>query len=141
MTTRRRREARERALGLLYEAEVKDLRPAEVLEALPVPPDSYALALVGGVEEHQAEVDGLISRYTRDWPLERMPWVDRTLLRIATFELCHQADVPIAVVISEAVELAQQYSTEESGRFVNGMLSGIAAEVRPEPPSAKPVGP
>jgi N utilization substance protein B len=132
VTARGRREARERALGLLYEAEAKDLTPAEVLVALPVPPDPYATGLVEGVGAHGGEIDALITRYARDWALERMPAVDRTLLRMAVYELCHRPDVPTPVVISEAVELAQQYSTDESGRFVNGVLSGIAGEVRGE---------
>ncbi len=84
-----------------------------------------------GVEKHQPELDRLIARFAIDWTLGRMPVIDRTLLRMATYELLHQPDVPAAVTISEAVELAKQYSTEESGRFVNGVLASIAAEVRP----------
>jgi N utilization substance protein B len=125
-----RREARERALGLLYEAEAKDLTPAEVVAALPLEPDEFALALVLGVGEHAADIDELLARFARGWTIERMPSIDRALLRLAVFELAHRPDVPTGVVISEAVELAKQYSTEESGRFVNGMLSSIAAELR-----------
>ena len=87
--------------------------------------------MVLGVTDHGAEVDELITRYAIDWTLDRMPVIDRTLLRMATFELLHRPDVPTAVVISEAVELAKQYSTEESGRFVNGVLASIAAVARP----------
>lgn len=126
-----RREARERALSLLYEAESKECTPGEVLAALPVPPDQYAADVVAGVGDHQEAIDALISRYARDWTIDRMPAIDRNLLRMAVFELQHRPDVPIAVVISEAVELAQSYSTEESGRFVNGMLSRLAEELRP----------
>jgi N utilization substance protein B len=126
-----RREARERALGLLYEAEAKGRSPREVLADLPVAPDPYAVALVEGVEDCGADIDGLITRFAKGWKLERMPAVDRALVRLATFELLRRDDVPTGAVISEAVELAKQYSTEESGRFVNGLLSRIAKEVRP----------
>jgi transcription antitermination protein NusB len=126
-----RRQARERALSLLYEAESKDVSPAAVLAALPVGPVPFAAELVAGVGEHAEEVDGLIRRFARGWALERMPALDRALLRMAVFELVHRPDVPTAVVLNEAVELAGIYSTEESGRFVNGVLAKIAGEVRP----------
>jgi transcription antitermination protein NusB len=125
-----RREARERAFGLLYEAESKDVEPAVVLAELPVPPDQFTIELVGGVGLHRAEIDETIRRFSRDWKLERMPALDRALLRLGTFELLHRPDVPTGAVISEAVELAKRFSTEESGRFVNGMLAAIAADVR-----------
>ncbi len=125
-----RREARERALSLLYEAETKDKSPAEVLSELPVSPDSFAADLVAGVGSHAEQIDDLIARHAIGWALDRMPAVDRAVLRMATYELLARADVPTAVVISEAVALAGSYSTDESGRFVNGVLSAIAAEVR-----------
>jgi len=103
-----------------------------VLAELPVPPQTYADALARGVEEHQSRIDELISRHAIDWSLERMPVVDRALLRMATFELGWRPDVPTSVIISEAVELAKVYSTDESGGFVNGMLASIAHELRPD---------
>lgn len=127
-----RREARERALGLLYEAEVRSESVASVLAGLPVPADAYAVTLVTGVDDDRTAIDELIVRFARDWKLERMPAIDRALLRMAIHELLSQPEVPTGVVISEAVELATEYSTDESGRFVNGMLSHIAAEVRPQ---------
>jgi N utilization substance protein B len=129
-----RRAARERALGLLYEAETKALAPSQVIAELPVPPDRFANDLVVGVEAREAEIDGLIATYAIGWTVERMPVVDRALLRLATYELLGRPDVPTGVVLSEAVELATQYSTEESGRFVNGVLSAIAAQVRGQDP-------
>lgn len=126
-----RREARERALALLYEADAKAVAPADVLSGLPLPAEPFAAELVTGVGDHQAEIDELLGSYARGWTLARMPAVDRAVLRLATFELVHRPDVPTGAVISEAVELAQQYSTDESGRFVNGMLGAIAADVRP----------
>jgi len=125
-----RRQARERALSLLYEAEAKDVGADVVLAGLPVPPDAFTVSLVSGVAEHRAEIDDWLRRFSRDWALDRMPAIDRTLLRIAVFELVHLPDVPTAVVLSEAVDLAQRYSTDDSGRFVNGVLAAVAAEAR-----------
>jgi N utilization substance protein B len=126
-----RREARERALGLLYEADAKGSTPDDIIAAQQIPPDDFAVDIVRGVGEHQAQVDGLIRRFAKGWTLERMPVIDRTLLRMAIFELGHRPDVPTAAIISEAVELAKRYSTDDSGRFVNGMLGRIAEELRP----------
>jgi N utilization substance protein B len=127
-----RREARERALSLLYEAESKQVEPSAVLAELPVPPDPYVVDVVRGVEGERARIDELVASHAIGWTVGRMPVVDRALLRMATFELLARPDVPTGVIISEAVELATQYSTEESGRFVNGMLATIAGIVRPE---------
>ena len=126
-----RREARERALSLLYEAETKGTAPATVLDEQVLPPEEFAADVVSGVGEHQAEVDELIRRFAKGWTLERMPVIDRTLLRMAIYELGHRPDVPTGAVISEAVELAKRYSTDDSGKFVNGLLSRIAKELRP----------
>ena len=127
-----RREARERALGLLYEADAKATSPDEVLASLDLEPEAFAADLVRGVGEHQAEVDELIRRFAKGWTLERMPVIDRTLLRMAIFELAHHPEIPTGAIISEAVALAKEYSTDDSGRFVNGMLGRIAEELRPE---------
>lgn len=126
-----RREARERALSLLYEAEAKGVPAKTVLDELPVPPDAFTSDLVEGVGSNLRPIDDLIEEHSIGWSLERMPSVDRALLRMATYELMSRADVPTAVVLSEAVELAGTFSTDESGRFVNGVLSSIAAVVRP----------
>jgi N utilization substance protein B len=130
MTVGTRREARERALSLLYEADAKRLSPDAVLDELPVAPDPYAVELVRGVEKDLERIDELITHFSVDWAIDRMPVIDRTLLRMATFELLAHPDVPTGAVISEAVELAKTYSTEESGRFVNGVLASVAAAVR-----------
>jgi N utilization substance protein B len=119
-------------LALLYEAESKDAAPREVLAGLPVTASPLVVELVVGVEDHQAELDALIVEHARNWSLERMPAVDRNLLRLALYELMERPEVPVAVVIDEAVELAKRFSTDDSGRFVNGMLSAIAPKVRPE---------
>ena len=128
-----RREARERALALLYEAEQKGLVPmAGVIDLLPVAPEPYAAELVVGVSDHLAELDELIGRYSVGWTVARMPAIDRTLLRLATYELAH-TEVPVGACISEAVELAKRYSTDDSHTFINGLLSRLAAELRSEP--------
>lgn len=126
-----RRQARERALSLLYEAESKDVAPAAVLASLPVEAAPFAVDIVQGVGDHLDELDKWIAEYARDWTIERMPALDRALLRMGIFELLHRPDVPTGAIISEAVELAQRYSTDESSRFVNGMLARISETVRP----------
>jgi transcription antitermination protein NusB len=125
-----RHSARERALSLLYEAELKREPPAAVLASLPVAPDPFAAELVAGAERHQPEADTLVAEAAVGWPLDRMPVVDRLVLRLAVSELLDPDGPPVAVVIDEAVELAKTYSTEESGRFVNGVLSTVASKVR-----------
>jgi N utilization substance protein B len=126
-----RREARERAFVLLYEAETKAVAPSTVIAELPVEPEEFTIELVEGVEANVAALDDTIRRFARDWKLERMPALDRALLRLGVYELSHRPDVPTGAVISEAVELAKRFSTDESGRFVNGVLSAVAADVRP----------
>jgi N utilization substance protein B len=121
-------------LSLLYESEAKGCDPlGAVLDDLAVPPEAFAGDVVAGVSAHQAEIDELIARFARGWALERMPVIDRSLLRMAVYELAHRPDVPTGAVISEAVELAKRYSTDDSGRFVNGVLGQVAAEVRGVP--------
>jgi len=138
-----RREARERALSLCYELEVRGIDLGTLLAQLPARPDEYAEEIARGVEDHRDEVDAILRKYSEHWALERMPLVDRAILRIGTYELGWQPELPPGVVISEAVELAKQYSTKDSGRFVNGMLARIAEDLRghersepPEPPAS-----
>ncbi len=125
-----RREGRERALSLLYEAEAKSLSPTELLAELPVSPSPFVADLVEGVDRDQEVIDDLIGRHAIGWSLERMAVVDRNVLRVGVYELLRRADIPLAAVINEAVELAKRYSTDESGGFVNGVLSSVATEVR-----------
>ncbi|HVL99530.1 MAG TPA: transcription antitermination factor NusB [Egibacteraceae bacterium] len=121
--------ARKQALDVLYEADLKGHPvPTVLAEHLraedPLP--EFALALVRGVHRHREEIDDLISAHARGWTLSRMPVVDRNLLRIGLYEILHDDDVPTAVAIDEAVELAKELSTDNSGRFVNGVLARIA---------------
>ncbi len=101
-----------------------------MLEALAARPDPFAVRLVLGVGTARDRIDALIGAAALAWQLQRMPVIDRSILRLGTFELLELPMVPVAVVIDEAVELAKQYSTDESGRFVNGVLSTIAGQVR-----------
>jgi N utilization substance protein B len=126
-----RSDARERALTLLYEADSKGIAPHEVLAAQVIAPDPSTVLIVEGVEAHGPEIDGAIARHAKGWTLARMPVIDRTVLRMAGFELAHRPDVPTAVVLDEAVELVKRYSTDDSGRFVNGVLSAMVPELRP----------
>ena len=90
--------------------------------------DGFTRTLVRGVEEHRQEVETLITRYSRRWAISRMPVVDRNVLRLATYELLHEPTPP-AVVIDEAVDLAKRLSTDDSGRFVNGVLESIRKDI------------
>jgi len=112
---------------------MKGVPAAEVIGELAVAPDPFAGALVGAAERHRSEVDERIGRASVGWPIDRMAVVDRLVLRLAVAELLDPEGPPVAVVIDEAVELAKTYSTDESGGFVNGVLSSVAAEVRARP--------
>ncbi len=126
-----RRAARERALELLYEAEMKGCSVDDVVASLPVAPDPYAVALASAAEREQPGTDRLLGRFSRGWEVHRMPALDRAVLRLAVGEMRSQPSVPVRVVLNEAVELAKRFSTEQSSRFVNGLLSRIAEELRP----------
>lgn len=127
-----RTDARERALILLYEAESKGIAPSQVLAAQISPADELTTLLVEGVEANRVQLDEVISAHSKGWTLQRMPTLDRNVLRIASFELMSRPDVPVAVVLDEAVELAKRFSTDDSGRFVNGVLSAVVPVLRAE---------
>jgi N utilization substance protein B len=122
----------------MYEAETKGQTAQEVLSSLPVPPERYATELFEGVMANELKIDELIGAKALSWALDRMPVIDRQLLRVATFELMCRPDVPCAVVIDEAIELAKEYSTAESGRFVNGILASLGRELRADEAVAVP---
>jgi N utilization substance protein B len=128
-----RTDARERSLMLLYEATSKGVPPAEVLAAQVVEPDELTCTLVLGVAEHRVELDAAIAAQAKGWTLARMPVIDLTVMRIAGFELLARPEVPVAVVLDEAVELANRFSTDDSGRFVNGVLSALVPMLRGAP--------
>jgi len=121
-----RSRARKRALDILYAAEMRGENPAEALDrAIAVgegPSNPYAALLVRGVVDHQARIDELLATYSEGWALNRMPAVDRNVLRIGVFELLWADDVPDAVAVDEAVTLVRELSTDDSPAFVNGVL-------------------
>lgn len=123
-----RSKARKRALDVLYESDIRTVPPLEVLaehEALADSPmNPYVRELVEGVQAHGERIDELLATYAQGWTLERMPPVDRNILRLAGWELLW-GEVPDAVAISEAVALAGQLSTDESGAYVNGLLARL----------------
>jgi transcription antitermination protein NusB len=124
-----RSKARKRALDLLYEADLRGSDPigllADRVARADPPVPEYAASLVEGVSAHRARIDEIIASYAEGWTVPRMPPVDRAILRLALYELLWRDDVPDAVAIDEAVELAKALSTEESPRFVNGVLGRV----------------
>jgi len=134
-----RSKARRRALDVLFEADQRGVPAVDVLaqrtERADPPLNEHTVRLVEGVTEHRQRIDDLIETYSQDWPLDRMPAVDRALLRLSVFELLYVDDVPDPVVIDEAVELAKSLSTDSSPAFVNGVLARILA-LKPAAPSA-----
>ena len=140
MPDKGRHQARKRAVDLLFEADARGITPAEVADArnalaekqsdvTPLIP--YTVTVARGVTEHAAHIDDLISAHLQGWTLDRLPAVDRAILRVAVWELLHAEDVPEPVAVDEAVELAKQLSTDESPGFVNGVL-GQAMLVTPQ---------
>jgi len=127
-----RSKARKRALDVLFEADQRGRDPLATLQEWtdradpPVP--AYAEVLVRGVAEHAPRIDEVLAGYTRDWPVDRLPSVDRAVLRLGTYELLWSAQVPAAVAIDEAVELAKSLSTDASPAFVNGVLARVLAD-------------
>jgi transcription antitermination protein NusB len=134
MPERGRHQARKRAVDLLFEAEARGLTPAEVADgrtalaeqqAGVTPLNPYTVTVARGVTQHAAHIDDLISAHLQGWTLDRLPAVDRAILRVAVWELLHADDVPEPVAVDEAVELAKKLSTDESPGFVNGVLGQI----------------
>lgn len=135
-----RREARERAVELLYEADTKSVHPIEVVRALPIRPDAYAVELATGVADHRVEIDHVLARYSQRWPVSRMAAMDRMVLRLGVLELAVHLDVPTGACLSEAVELGSRYgSTDDTPKFVNGILAKVADEVRDGPRPWRPI--
>lgn len=131
---RGRHQARKRAVDLLFEAEARSLTAEAVADARAAlaedepdvaPLNPYTVTVARGVTEHAAHIDDLISAHLQGWTLERLPAVDRAILRVAVWELLHAEDVPEPVAVDEAVELAKELSTDESPGFVNGVLGQV----------------
>jgi N utilization substance protein B len=125
-----RSKARKRALDLIYASEMRNRSAVEALEEHRAtgPVNEYTVDLVHGVTEHRDRLDEVIASYAKDWSLERMPAVDRNVLRMATYEVLYVDDVPDAVAVSEALNLVRELSTDESPAFVNGVLGNIVRD-------------
>lgn len=128
-----RSKARKRALDILFAADLRgESALAELDRAIAAgegPTNEYTVFLVRGVVAEQGEIDALLTRHAEAWSLDRMPGVDRNVLRLGVFEMVYVDDVPEAVAISEAVALVQDLSTDESPQFVNGVLGAVARAV------------
>ncbi len=131
MPVKTRRIAREEALQTLYAIDIGGREPDEAIdeivpESAPGEHRKFARDLVLGTLEFAPRADEIIGPVLEGWAVERLPEIDRLILRMATYELCCSPDVPRAVVINEAIELAKKFSTDDSGRFINGVLNAIA---------------
>jgi N utilization substance protein B len=132
----KRRKAREHALQLLFQLDIKKERPsAAVLRSFwaEYQPDAevkaFAEEIITGIFKHLAEINRLIHGCAKNWTLARMAAVDRNVLRMAVYEILYRKDIPTSVTIDEAIEIAKKYGTEESGSFVNGILDSVASKV------------
>ena len=150
---RGRHQARKRAVDLLFEAEARGLTPADAAEMRTAlaqekpdiaPLHPYTAAAARGVTEHLTHIDEVIAAHLQGWTLERLPAVDRAILRVAVWELLHADDVPEPVAVDEAVQLAKELSTDESPGFVNGVLGQVilvAPQIRAASQALRPAGP
>jgi N utilization substance protein B len=126
-----RREARRQAIDVLYQADMTAKDPRVVLvewQAAGRDLDPFAEELVEGVAASLEELDRVLAGYAEHWTLDRMASVDRTILRLATYEILHRPDIPVGAAIDEAIRVANDLSTEDSGRFVNGVLGRVAQD-------------
>ena len=131
-----RTKSRKRAVDALFAADLRGVSPVSTLEEAKSANSErqnqeeifgYAFSIVSGFEAHRDEVDAYLEAYSQGWSLERMPTVDRAIMRVATWEIVFNDDIPDAVAVNEAVELAKEYSTDDSPGFINGLLQKIAS--------------
>lgn len=123
-----RRKARKRALDFLYEADIRSASPLELLgsrDASELSQSEYVVELLSGVESNKSKIDELITTYAQGWDMDRMPAIDRNILRIALFEILFKSDLDDQVAASEAVEIAGELSTDDSAQYINGILGRI----------------
>ncbi|MDA8271823.1 MAG: transcription antitermination factor NusB [Actinomycetota bacterium] len=125
-----RREGRERVISLLYEMEIKNSSADTLLNELTLTPDPFVTSRFLGIAENKARLDTEIKRLSQDWDPSRMPLLDYAVLQLGMYELIFCPEIPTGVILSEAVELAQKFSTESSGKFINGLLSAAARLLR-----------
>lgn len=129
--------ARKTALQIMYQGEILEKAPRELIDNAQLVPetqglDEYALMLLDGAKENLEAIDKLIESASENWTLDRMPLVDRSLLRLSTYEMRYVEDVPISVSINEAVNLAKEFGGDDSPRFINGILGRIATQLEAE---------
>ena len=125
-----RRKARKRAVDFLYEAEIKKVDPKALVESRPpaeLSEGEYAHHLVTGVVDHQRKIDELITTYAQGWDMDRMPALDRNILRVAIYEVLYEPELADQIAINEAVEIAEDISTVDSSAYINGVLGRISA--------------
>lgn len=127
-----RREDRETGLALVYEADMTGDDMADVLDRNHAHEDDYSTTIAAGVAANLPEIDERIDGVAEDWTVSRMPGIDRSILRMGVWELLYSPDVPSTAVVAEAVALANQYSTEKSAPFINGILVTLASTERGE---------
>ena len=123
-----RRKARKRALDFLYEADIRSASPLELLgsrDASELSQSEYVVELLTGVEANKSKIDELITTYAQGWDMDRMPAIDRNILRIALFEILFKSDLDDQIAASEAVEIAGELSTDDSAQYINGILGRI----------------
>jgi N utilization substance protein B len=123
-----RSKARKRALDAIFQADLNN-KPISTQELTEEVDEKYSDVLINGIKENQTQIDSLIAESLTNWTIDRIPRVDRNILRIAVYELLFQKDVPVNVVISEAVKLAEDLSTDDSASFVNGTLANIVKKI------------
>jgi N utilization substance protein B len=124
-----RSKARKRALDAIFQADLNNKPIIEIQDESDVEDKKYSDILINGIKENQTKIDSLISDSITNWTIDRIPRVDKNILRVAVYELLFQKDVPINVVISEAVKLAEDLSTDDSASFVNGTLANISKKI------------
>ncbi len=134
---RTRREARERALELAYEADRRELTNREIVAAQILEPDHYTRLILGSADDNRERIDELLRAHVKGWTLERLAVIDRLVMQLGTAELLG-TDTPTGAVLSEAVALVGRYSTDGSSRFVNGVLSAVARDVRDRSDTSDP---
>jgi N utilization substance protein B len=130
-----RSKSRKRAVDAVFAADIRKISPLQLLTEVEIlaadrqnqePIFDYARQIVTGVVEHHEQIDDLLETYSQGWALDRMPTLDRAILRVAVWEILYNSEVPDAVAVNEAVELAKELSTDDSGSFINGLLTKIS---------------
>lgn len=129
-----RRKARQAALELLYQREIfecglGDVLARQALAAPDKPLSEFSLRLLHGIDDNQRHIDELIDKHAKNWAIDRLPLIDRNILRIALYEMLFEPSIPVSVSINEAIELAKVFGSAESGKFINGVLGQVAVSL------------